>query len=215
MARDSTISYEQVANTARDIKERGGKPTSRAVRDALGSGSMATVCKFLQQWQGEQVEKNNSPDDPLDPAVVRAINNQIAARVRDASASLTTQLADLQADAAAIIADNERQAAEIVALNSDLIILREQCAAYTGRLMQLESEAERAVADLNAERKNSESVRIALARAELRLEAVPRQEAEIATLRAELLQFQKQVAEQHEAAAVATALLQQFQSRSV
>lgn len=215
MARDSTITYEQVATTARDIKERGGKPTSRAVRDALGSGSMATVCKFLQQWQCEQVRQSDTPDDAFDPAIARAINNQIAARVHDASESLVIQLADLQADAAAIIADNERQAAEIVTLNSDLIILREQCAAYTGRLMQLESEAERSVVDMNAERQNSESARIALARAELRLEAVPRLEAEIAALRAELLQSQKQVAEQHEAAAVATALLQQFQSRPV
>jgi len=107
----------------------------------------------------------------------------------------------------AIIAENERQVAEIEMQGSDLFSFQNQCAAYAGRVQQLELEVARLIVELAAERQATEAARIALAKAELRLEAVPRIENEIATVRADLLLSQKQAAEQHEAAAVATAKL--------
>jgi len=208
MARESTITFEQVAAAADSIKAQGGKPTSRAVREVLGSGSMATVCKFMQQWQGGQVRQNQVVDDTLDMAIVRAISNQIATKVQEATLIASTQLADLQAEASAIIAENERQAAEIEMQAYDLSSFQDQCSAYAGRVQQLESEVARLIADLATERQAVEFARIALAKAELRLEAVPRIEAEISAVRVELLLSQKQAAEQHEAAAVATARLE-------
>jgi len=208
MARESTITFEQVAAAADSIKAQGSKPTSRAVREVLGSGSMATVCKFMQQWQGGQVHQSQVADDTLDMAIVRAISNQIAIKVQEATLIASTQLADLQAEASAIITENERQAVEIEIQAVDLSSFQNQCAAYAGRVQQLESEAERLIADLAVERQAAESARIALAKAELRLEAVPRIEAEISAVRVELLLSQKQAAEQHEAAAVATARLE-------
>lgn len=208
MARESTITQDQVAAAADNLKTQGIKPTARNVRDALGSGSMATVLKFLQQWQGNQVRQSQAIDDTLDPSIGRAISNQIAAKVQEATADSTARLADLQAETDNVIAENERQAAEIEAQAGELAALQEQHAALVGRAQQIETDSTRTAAELVAERQAAEAARVELAKAELRLEAVPRIEAEIEKVRDELLQARAQATEQHEAAAVATAKLE-------
>ena len=134
MARVSSISLEQVAAAADGIKAKGGKPTARDVRDILGTGSMATVLKFLQKWQSNQSRLNQAIDDTLGPSITRAISNQIATRVQQASADSTARLADLQAEADAIIAENEQQAAELEARAGELAMFQEQHAALSGRM---------------------------------------------------------------------------------
>jgi chromosome segregation ATPase len=208
MAREATITFEQVAAAADSIKAQGGKASARAVREVLGSGSMATVLKLLQQWQSGQVRQSASIDDTLDPSVVRAISNQIATRVQEATADTTARLADLQAEADLIIAENERQAVDLEAQAAELVVLHGQYAELAGRAQQLESEAARTAAELVAERRATEAARVELAKAELRLEAVPKVEAEIEKVRAELLLARAQAAELHEAAAVATVKLE-------
>ena len=55
MGREASITFEQVASVADQIqRETGKKPTTRAVRELLGSGSLGTIVKFLQQWQAGQ-----------------------------------------------------------------------------------------------------------------------------------------------------------------
>ncbi len=208
MAREATITFEQVAAAADSIKTQGGKASARTVREVLGSGSMATVLKLLQQWQSGQVRQSASIDDTLDPSVVRAISNQIATRVQEATADTTARLADLQAEADLIIAENERQSVELEAQAAELVVLHGQYAELAGRAQQLESEAARTAAELVAERRATEAARVELAKAELRLEAVPKVEAEIEKVRAELLLARAQAAELHEAAAIANVKLE-------
>ena len=54
MGRDATITPDQVYAIADAIKAEGGKPTLRAVRERLGSGSMGTITKLLQGWKSGQ-----------------------------------------------------------------------------------------------------------------------------------------------------------------
>lgn len=213
MARESTITYEQVGAAANSIKAAGTKPTTRNVRDALGTGSMATVLKFLQQWQASQERQSQAINDTLDPAIARAISDHIAARVQESTAEATARLADLQAETDALIAENERQSSEIEALTADLGEIQGQLATTTGRTQQLEAHAAKQTTELVGERVAAETARVELAKAELRLEAVPKIEAEIEKVRAELLQIRNQAAEMHEAAAVATAKLEAETSR--
>lgn len=208
MAREATITYDQVAAAADSILARSGKATSRNVREVLGSGSMATVCKFLHQWKNGQFRQSQSIDDSIDPAIIRAINNYIAEKVLESTADATARLADQQGEAEAIISESERKSAEIEMQAAELSVLIEQRSALAGRNQQLETEAKRIVADLAAERLAAETARVELAKAALRLEAVPRIEAEIEKVRNELLQSRAQAADLHEAAAVATAKLE-------
>lgn len=208
MGRESTVSFDQVAAAADSIKAQGGKATARAVREALGSGSMATILKYLQQWTGGQVRQSQAIDDTIDPAIARAISSQIAGKVQEATADATARLADLQNETATVILESERQSVEIDSLTTELSTLQEQLAATTGRAHQLETDAARQAAELAAERAAAEAARVALARAELRLESVPRIEAEIVSVRADLAAERIKSAEQHEAAAVAIARLE-------
>jgi len=208
MAREPSITFEQVAAAADNIKAQSQKPTARNVREALGAGSMATVLKFLQQWQSGQVRQSQAIDDTLDVSIVRAISNQIATKVQEATADATAQLADLQSETDTLITENERQSAELENKAVELSALQEQHSALAGRTEQLEDENERQAAALLAERQASEGARVELAKAELRLEAVPRIEAEIEKVRLELDEERKKSSSLHEAAAVANAKLE-------
>jgi len=206
VARIESITYEQVAKTADEIKAEGKKPTSRAVRELLGSGSMATVLKHLNQWNaGQQTQTNTIFDNTLDPALARAIGSHIVAKTQEATSAVTSALADLQAEQNILIAEGERQAAELDLSATSLAALSEQNAALAGRVAQLEADAAKTTAELVHERLSAEAARVELAKAELRLEAVPRIEKEIEQLRGELLLARTQAAEQHELAAVAVA----------
>jgi len=207
MARPSEITYELVASTAAKIQAQQGKPTTRNVREMLGTGSMATIIPLLRQWQEDQQRQSNNTCDMLDQAITRAINNQIATKVQEATTTATQRIADIQVEAESYIAEIERLESELQTKNTEFTALLEQHSALTGRMQQLEAESVRNIAELATERQVTQSVHIALAKAELRLEAVPRIEAEVENIRADLSKSIAQQAELHEAAAVAQALL--------
>lgn len=215
MARDATITFEQVATAADSIKAQGGKPTARAVRDVLGTGSMATVLKFLQQWQGTQERQSQAVDDTLDPAIGRAIRDTIAAKVRQATADATARLADLQAEAAGLITENERQAGEIEARAAEIAALQERHAALAGRIEQLQTDGARTADNLLGERQAAEAARVALARSELRLEALPRLEADLVALRDDLARERAARIAAEQMAAVTAADLKGAERRAV
>lgn len=201
MARESTITYEQVAEAANNLKAQNLKPTSRAVRDALGSGSMATVCKYLQQWQAGQTRQSQVTDDVIDPAVARAISLHIATKIQTATSEATARLADMQGELASVIQENERQSKEITELMAEATHHKEEGARLAGQIEQLSADLARTTSELESERQAAENARIQLAKAELRLEAVPRIEKDIKAVRDELAQERKALAAAREEAA--------------
>jgi len=213
MARESTITFEQVSAAADSIETTGGKATSRAVRELLGSGSMATVLKLLQQRSTGQTRTSQAIDDTIDPSIARAISSQIAAKVHEATAATTAALAELQAETANIIAENEKQAVDLDNAATEIAAVTEHLSAMTGRAQQLEINATRTAAELVQERQAAELARINLAKAELRLEAVPHIESEIERLRAELHAERQRSAELDKKAAVSTAHFESVQAQ--
>jgi len=206
MARPSEVTYELVASTAAKIQAQQGKVTTRSVREMLGTGSLATISPLLHRW-AEDRQLQNPAGDGLDASIMRAINAQIAAKVQEATTTATQRIADIQAEAASLIDEIERLETALENKDDELATLSEQHSALAGRLQQLEMESTRNIAALAAERQSTQSAHIALAKAELRLEAVPRIESEIESIRADLSKSIKLQAELHEAAAVAQALL--------
>ncbi|MEQ1526467.1 MAG: DNA-binding protein [Gallionella sp.] len=90
MAREANTTYEQVAAAADDLKAKDVKPTSRAVREVLGTGSMATVCKFLEQWKSGQARQSQVTDYSIDQSVARALNAHIATKIQTAISDSTS-----------------------------------------------------------------------------------------------------------------------------
>lgn len=79
MAREATITQEQVSAAANAIRASGTKPTARSVREQLGTGSMGTVHQFMQVWLADQ-KGQAGPSLTLPPALQGVIVDHIRSR---------------------------------------------------------------------------------------------------------------------------------------
>ena len=95
-------------------------------------------------------------------------------------------LAKQQQEAADLAAENERQGADIEDKNDAAVALQANLATLQGRLNQIEIDLATARNDALREREAAEAARIELAKALLRLEAMPRLEADLGALRVDL-----------------------------
>ena len=207
MGREATITYEQVAAAADAMKVAGGKPTSRGIRERLGNtGSMGTVNKLLQAWKAAQ-ERQVSTALSLPPVLQRAILDFMGQELTGAKATLEAELAEQQQEVADLATENERQAADIEDKNDAAVALQANLATLQGRLNQIEIDLATARNDALREREAAEAARIELAKALLRLEAMPRLEADLGALRQDLdKERQGRVAAEQQAAVLAAKL---------
>ena len=195
MGRDATITQEQVNAAADALVALDQKPTNRAVLDRLGSGSMATVVKLLQNWRAGQVRTSASIDDVMDAEVSRSISNMLARRITEATTESNAKLAELQSDLSSVISENERQAAQIESQEAELSALRAQVQSQAGQIEQLETEAARAREQIIFETKARETAQVALGKAELRIESLPMLHDELREARADAKRSGEEAAE--------------------
>lgn len=134
MPRESTVTYEQVAATAAAIKAEGGRAMARAVRERLGTGSMGTIHKLLQQWQTGQGHQAETALN-LPPTVQRAILDFMAQELTASRATLAAELLEQQQAATDLATENERQALAIEAQESTIASLQAK-AVSSPRLRQ-------------------------------------------------------------------------------
>lgn len=204
MGRDALITQNEVNAIADQLHAAGTRPTARAVREALGGGSMATVLKYLQVWQAGQVR---APEIQavLPVGLQRALVDFISQEVASAKAVLEADLVAAQQANQDLITESERQAAALEREQSTLQTLQAEKAELLGRLGQLTRDLEEARAEAVAQREAAEKARTEKAKLELRLEGVPRLEAEVERLKAALESERniKVVAEQQAAVALA------------
>lgn len=196
MARDATITLDDVAAAAEAITAEGARPTLRGVRDRLGRGSLGTVQKLLAQWHAQRHRAAEASAINLPTSVQNAIMAFVGEQVAAGKADLETQLAEAQQAAADLAAEVERQASAIEELEQALDAERQAKAQYVGQVEQLKADLDDVRAELARERQATEESRLELAKASLRLEAIPRLEAELERLR-EALDIERQA--RHEA----------------
>lgn len=214
MGRESTITYEQIAAIADAMKTEGVKPTSRAVRERLGNtGSMGTINKLLGRWKSGQ-ERQISAALVLPPALQRVLLEFMDTELTAARTTLEADLAEQQQEAADLATENERQVIENDAQADTIELLRAEVSTHQGRAGQLESDLVVSRDEAARERSGAELARTELAKAQLRLEAMPRLEADLVAVRAVLdtERTARQVAEQN--AAVLAAKLEAAERRA-
>ena len=214
MGRESTITFEQVSAVADAMKTEGVKPTSRAVRERLGNtGSMGTINKLLGRWKSGQ-ERQISAALVLPPALQRVLLEFMDNELTAARTTLEAELAEQQQEAADLATENERQVVENDAQAEAIESLRADVAAHRGRAGQLESDLAVARDEAVRERAGAELARTELAKAQLRLEAMPRLEADLVAVRGvlETERTGRQQAEQ--SAAVLAAKLEAAERRA-
>lgn len=197
MAREANITQEQVNAAADALRAAGTKPTVRAVRERLGTGSNATVMRLLENWKAGQVRVAEAPvtlPAPLQRALVDYLTQAVAEQKQELGAELAEQK-QLNAD---LGIENERQADDNEAVRAELEAMRSERDAMTGRVVQLDADLRRVSAEAEQERVAAEGVRTELAKAQLRLEALPRLEEDLAAARADLARERAGRAEDHD-----------------
>lgn len=204
MGREATITPEQVHAVADGIKAEGGKPTLRAVRERLGTGSMGTIVKLLQQWRASQ-ERQAVAELALPPALQRALLDFMSVELAKARAPLEAELAEQQQAVADLGIENERQAETIVEQGEALSALAAEKAAIDGKAEQLRADLVVAKEEVARERMALDTTRTELAKATLRLESVPRLESDLAAVRSELATERQERAQAEQRAAVLAA----------
>jgi colicin import membrane protein len=214
MGREATVTYEQIAAAADAMKSAGVKPTSRALRERLGNtGSMGTINKLLGRWKSGQ-ERQISAALVLPPALQRVLLEFMDTELTAARTALEADLADQQQEAADLATENERQVIENDTQVELIEQLRADVAAHQGRAGQLESDLTASREEAVRERSGAELARTELAKAQLRLEAMPRLEADLLAVR-ETLDVERQARQQAEqAAAVLVAKLEAAERRA-
>lgn len=204
MAREPNITQDQVSKVAEQIRDAGGRPTSRAIRERLGTGSMATVLKFFQAWQDAQVRPAEAPV-ALPQALQRGLLEFVAAEVERSKGELRADLEIANQANADLILESERQAAIVENLTATLESAYAEKAELSGRLAQVEAERDEARHDATAERAAAETARTDLAKALLRLEAMPRLEGDLKGVREALEKERAARVKAEQGAAVAAA----------
>lgn len=211
------VTFESVANAAESLLAAGQSVSVRAVTAVLGGGSPNTITKLVKDWrEGKPVAR--LADAALDGKITTAILDQMqkfasaATAAADERFAVATDDLQLMTDA---YTGAEKQIAE---LTLDRDATQQQVVALEVQLKEAAAEAHR-VAEKNinlaaslrqdaaAERQRLEVATTELARAEVRLEALPGLHAEVAQLRTALDAAQQARVVAEQAAAVAIARL--------
>ncbi|KVD51228.1 hypothetical protein WS61_03110 [Burkholderia sp. ABCPW 11] len=143
---------------------------------------MATVLKFFRAWQDAQVRPAEAPV-ALPQALQRGLLEFVAAEVERSKVELRTDLEIANRANADLIVESDRQAAIVENLTATLEGAYAEKAELSGRLAQVEAERDEARHEASVERAAAESARTDLAKALLRLEAMPRLEEELKRVR--------------------------------
>jgi chromosome segregation ATPase len=178
MAREPGITQDQVNQAANSLRDSGVTPTARAIREALGTGSMATVLRMLQLWQSGQVKQAEATVS-LPPALQRGLLDFVAGEVERNRTGLLVELDTAKQEASDLILESERLALQVQTLEAALEAVYAEKAELQGRQEQIAVERDTARQEAVAERQAAESTRTELAKALLRLEAMPRLEADL------------------------------------
>lgn len=182
MGRESGLTQDEVNAVADQLRASGVKPTARAVREALGTGSMATILKHLQVWQSQQV-RTPEVQTALPIGLQRAMVDFISQEVASAKVMLEAELVNVQQSNQDLIVESERQAAALGRTQSTLDALQAEKSELLGRMGQLTKDLQDAKSEVEEQRKVAELARTEKAKLELRLEGFPRLEAEIERLK--------------------------------
>ena len=140
MARTSNITFAQVAQIADTMKAAGTRPTARAVRERIGSGSMGTIHKLLQQWAGKAAPDDEDGEGPeLPSSIASALMDFVSTQVAEACEPLTEELNAAKASADALAENNERLFKYIESMETEVDKHREEKAALSAKLEQTRS----------------------------------------------------------------------------
>lgn len=182
MPRLATITQDHVNAIANRLKSTGTKPTVRLIIAEHGSGSPGTVQPMLKNWESGQPQATGIT---LSPVLMRVLQEHFGQEVARATAEVQSQLANSEETAADLARKNKQLAEQLEEHEDNVGQLMDGNAALQGRIDQLERDLASAREEALTQRAGAERVHTELAKMEMRLETMPRLEADLASAKAE------------------------------
>lgn len=194
------ITYEQVAAAADRIVASGDDPTLRSVREALGTGSLATIHRYMRAWSQARPQLSTPPPIQLPDTIVKAIGQEIARAGAEARAEAEALLAQTQDDAAALEKAGEDLEEERGTLLEQVRDLTTQRDVLKGRAEELSIEVNRFTTEIEKERHSAEQSRADVLR---HVNTIEVQRKQIENQRTEIEELNKDRNDEHHARVVA------------
>lgn len=165
------INFQAVAAAAEALQLAGQRPSVRAVIAHLGGGSPNAVLKHLSEWKtGRPLVRVAETD--LDARIISAIIDQMQRVAVTAAAAAEERAAGIEEDLQALAEAQQAAEQQIEALTGERDTAQRQVEEAERRRQHADEQSLALRADLAGERKHQEHTAAALAKAEVRLEAL-------------------------------------------
>ena len=206
MPRSSTITQADVNAICNRLTTAGVVPSVRKIQEEHGSGSQGTIYPMFDKWKLGEVQVPEVGMQ-LPSALQRVLLDFIKRETVQAKAGLEIELNEVKLIAADLARENERQANEIEQRDDEASTLKSGMSGLEARVDQLQKELTAAHHEANRVRDEAEKARTEVALALLRLEAMPRLDADLEAVRSlyEAERVARIAAERESAVAVAKA----------
>lgn len=199
-----SLTYNAVVDVAKTF-ETSGKPVgARAILDVLKTGSLTTIQKHLLRYREEKVRL--APPD-LPETLHRAILSFVDGEVKRGQSHLEKEREESRAALLESLRTGEDQEARIEALEGLVREREKRIEAVNDQIRHLEVRIGECQEREGREREEAHALREGLARAELRLEELPRLREETAALRSQLANEKEARVAAEKESAVSRALL--------
>lgn len=201
-----TITQEQVNAVADAICAEGNKPTVLDVRKRLPSGSMSAIWCLFQVWQSSQGAPVES-DASVSSELQRTLEDFITQKIKAVREQLESEIENLRQVNSELMKEIENQQNQLTLQGVELQSAKAIKNEVSGRFDQLNAELARAKEEIEIEKESATQSRMELVKAQLKLESVPRLEADLDQLYKNL--EQERVAKlnaEHSAKSLATKL---------
>ncbi len=172
------ITQEQVNLAADAICAEGNKPTVLDVRKRLPAGSMSAIWRLFQVWQTSQATSATS-DISVSSELQRTLEDFITQKIKAVKEQLEFEIENLHQVNSELMKEIERQQNQLTLQGVELHSAKAIKNEVSGRFEQLNAELARAKEEIEIEKESATQSRMELVKAQLKLESVPRLEADL------------------------------------
>ncbi len=173
-----TITQDQVNAAADAICAEGNKPTVLDVRKRLKAGSMSEIWRFFQVWQSIQAT-SEEPEFSVSVELQRTLEEFITRQVAAVKTQFTHDIEVLRQTNTELMAEIDQLTQQLAQQTAELNSARTIKDEVTGRFDQLNAELKRAQQEIEIEKEAATQSRMELVKVQLKLESVPRLEADL------------------------------------
>lgn len=173
-----TITQDQVNAAADAICAEGNKPTVLDVRKRLKAGSMSEIWRFFQVWQSIQTT-SEEPEFSVSAELQRTLEEFITRQVSAVKTQSSQDIEVLRQTNTELMAEIDQLTQQLAQQTAELNSARTIKDEVTGRFDQLNAELKRAQQEIEIEKESATQSRMELVKVQLKLESVPRLEADL------------------------------------